>query len=307
MLPSMGGGAVGGGAGAGPGVPVVECRTLFIRNLPFEYRSSDLREMMKKAGRVADLRLPKGDDGRGRGIAFVEFDTTSDAEQALRLFSNVMVDGRTIGCSLNPTNSTPSGGTGDRDRETRPRRKTRMCQHFIKGSCHKGEHCSFAHHPREIEGGGAPPPSAGRPPPGSAPRPLDWLCPHCNNNNFASRTACNRCGAPKGGAPGPGGGGMHPGGGPMGGPMGGGQVGYGGGRGQQQHGGQFGGPGRGGGGGGRGMGPPGPGRPGDWNCPQCSNVNFASRHQCNRCGAAKPYVAPRGMKSGGIDGGVSWK
>ena len=28
-------------------------------------------------------------------------------------------------------------------------------------------------------------------------RPGDWMCPSCNNNNFASRTACFRCSTPK--------------------------------------------------------------------------------------------------------------
>jgi hypothetical protein len=28
-------------------------------------------------------------------------------------------------------------------------------------------------------------------------RPGDWMCPACNNHNFASKTSCNKCGLPK--------------------------------------------------------------------------------------------------------------
>eukprot|EP01130_Rhizamoeba_saxonica_P007811 TRINITY_DN3160_c2_g4_i1.p1 TRINITY_DN3160_c2_g4~~TRINITY_DN3160_c2_g4_i1.p1 ORF type:complete len:412 (-),score=49.93 TRINITY_DN3160_c2_g4_i1:452-1687(-) len=30
-------------------------------------------------------------------------------------------------------------------------------------------------------------------------------------------------------------------------------------------------------------------KPGDWNCDQCNDLNFASRNQCRKCGANKPY------------------
>ena len=30
---------------------------------------------------------------------------------------------------------------------------------------------------------------------------IDWICPKCNNSNFAFRTECNRCGEPRGDAP----------------------------------------------------------------------------------------------------------
>ena len=33
-------------------------------------------------------------------------------------------------------------------------------------------------------------------------RPGDWMCSSCNNHNFASRTECKRCGAPKDGTAG---------------------------------------------------------------------------------------------------------
>jgi RNA-binding protein FUS len=35
-------------------------------------------------------------------------------------------------------------------------------------------------------------------------------------------------------------------------------------------------------------------RPGDWTCPSCSNHNYASRTQCNRCQVPKPANAIQG-------------
>jgi hypothetical protein len=56
---------------------------------------------------------------------------------------------------------------------------------------------------------------------GSGPRPGDWPCPQCGANNFASKTACFKCGVPKPGGPGGGGGGGFGGGGGGGFPPGG--------------------------------------------------------------------------------------
>lgn len=81
----------------------------------------------------------------------------------------------------------------------------------------------------------------------------DWLCPSCNNHNYASKAVCNRCGAPPAqpgglnqyGAPPPPQG-MHP---------------------ALQR-------------------PPAERgfRDGDWRCPACQNHNYASKKVCNRCG-----------------------
>jgi len=78
----------------------------------------------------------------------------------------------------------------------------------------------------------------------------NWACPQCRNVNYAMREACNRCQTPKP---------------------------------EQQ---------------------PGPIRPlgatglpgsapvagvaGNWACPQCHNVNYAIREECNRCSFPKP-------------------
>jgi uncharacterized OB-fold protein len=116
----------------------------------------------------------------------------------------------------------------------------------------------------------------------------DWRCTACGNVNFARRTECKRCGAPRtedaepAYAPshavhkmmgrGPPGMGMGMG---MGGRM-----------------------------------PPMP-KPGDWNCPSCSYLNFARRTDCGKCGTPKPEgaiatAAPEGG-AGAEGAGAGWE
>ena len=91
----------------------------------------------------------------------------------------------------------------------------------------------------------------------------DWVCPKCNNSNFAFRQECNRCGEPRGSSRGGGNDRRQ-------------RDGR---RGRdnrrdnrsnhQQHG------------------------DNDWDCPKCNNSNFSFRTECNRCGE------PRGSSRGG--------
>ena len=138
----------------------------------------------------------------------------------------------------------------------------------------------------------------------------DWEC-HCGANNFARRTECFKCEAPKsggggGGGYGGGGGGYGGGGGGYG--AGGGNGGYGGGGGRYGGGGGgygggggggYGGGGYGGGGGGNDNGgyggrdegrerrPPPEKRDGDWECKSCGVNNFARRTECFKCSEPK--------------------
>lgn len=97
----------------------------------------------------------------------------------------------------------------------------------------------------------------------------DWMCGQCGNHNYASRQACNRCEAPKPSK----------------------LLAYGAAKMMQEKHNRLSpylAPAMSGKGG---M------RPGDWMCPSCSNINYAMRTACNRCGGAKPTI---GFPMGGF-------
>jgi len=135
-------------------------------------------------------------------------------------------------------------------------------------------------------------PMGGAPAPNGNFRQGDWVCTQCSNHNYSSREACNKCQGPKplggGGCSGYGGGGC----GGCGGYGCGGYGGFGckGGYGASSSQGF-----KGAGMGGRFSPYAVPAmtniganmRPGDWACPGCSNHNYASRENCNKCQRAK--------------------
>jgi len=156
-------------------------------------------------------------------------------------------------------------------------------------------------------GGGCGGGFGGGPPVG---KPGDWMCPNCGDHNFARNMACRKCGTPK-----PDMGGIDP---------------Y---NGQPSQGFQMkpgdwncsqcgdlnfarnaqcrrcgAAPPAGCGGGGQFNGQPAQGlnngnmRPGDWNCSQCGDLNFARNAQCRRCGAPPPANAGCGGGCGGYGG-----
>jgi len=111
----------------------------------------------------------------------------------------------------------------------------------------------------------------------------DWDCPSCGDMNFASRQQCRKCNTPKAQ-----GGGFR-------GTLNNGAASYGGGG--TFGGGSFGGGGYQGGGfhmrGGlqgwhSGGHPHHDTKPGDWYCPSCNDLNFASREICRKCGTPHP-------------------
>lgn len=131
-------------------------------------------------------------------------------------------------------------------------------------------------------------------------RPGDWMCPSCNNHNFASKVNCNKCGIPKDSAP------ATPASTPASHSRPGSLL-------QQQQaaaasGRSFHLPSYGKQAGGAAVRaqpysapPQSPGgmRPGDWCCPSCGNHNYASRKSCGKCGVSK-MILVQGMLGGAM-------
>uniref|UniRef100_A0A8C2ZY82 Nucleolin n=1 Tax=Cyclopterus lumpus TaxID=8103 RepID=A0A8C2ZY82_CYCLU len=70
-----------------------DARTLFVKNLPFSATVEDLKEVFEDA---VDVRLPPGQNGSNRGIAYIEFKTEAEAEKMLEEAQGADVQGRSI-------------------------------------------------------------------------------------------------------------------------------------------------------------------------------------------------------------------
>ncbi|GCB78927.1 hypothetical protein scyTo_0020730, partial [Scyliorhinus torazame] len=71
-----------------------DCRTLFVKNLPFKITQDDLKEIFEDA---IDIRIPASRDGSGtRGIAYIEFENEAAADTALEQKQGTEIEGRAI-------------------------------------------------------------------------------------------------------------------------------------------------------------------------------------------------------------------
>ncbi|XP_051930505.1 nucleolin isoform X2 [Hippocampus zosterae] len=70
-----------------------DSRTIFVKNLPFSATVDDLKEVFEDA---VDVRLPVGQNGSNRGIAYIEFKTEAEAEKMLEEAQGSDIQGRSI-------------------------------------------------------------------------------------------------------------------------------------------------------------------------------------------------------------------
>lgn len=70
---------------------------VFVGNLEFQTTPEQLRTLFSEVGPVNDVILPADRlTGRPRGFAFVEFESSSDAEQAIEKFDGYELGGRAL-------------------------------------------------------------------------------------------------------------------------------------------------------------------------------------------------------------------
>jgi len=70
---------------------------LFVGNLPYDATEEDIRAHFSTAGSVLNVFVPLDrETGRKRGFAFVEFNDSTEAQEAIRLFNNQPFRGRPL-------------------------------------------------------------------------------------------------------------------------------------------------------------------------------------------------------------------
>ncbi|CAG4965510.1 unnamed protein product [Parnassius apollo] len=96
-----------------------EGRRLFVSNIPYEYRWTDLKDLFKeKVGDVAYVDLFNDDNGKPRGCGVVVFTTTEAMKKALSVMHRYELNGRKLvlkeemGNERNRLSSSRSGGVG---------------------------------------------------------------------------------------------------------------------------------------------------------------------------------------------------
>ncbi|KAL6469533.1 hypothetical protein MHYP_G00230570 [Metynnis hypsauchen] len=81
-----------GGGAAFSSAPGGASKVLVVNNLAFSATEDSLQSVFEKA---VGIRIPQN-NGRAKGYAFVEFESTEDAKEALDSCNNTEVEGRTI-------------------------------------------------------------------------------------------------------------------------------------------------------------------------------------------------------------------
>merc|ERR1711988_395180 len=80
---------------------------VFVGGLPYSSTEDALKEKFTECGEIANMRMPLNDEGKPRGIAFVEFKDKDSCEKALKLNESEM-DGRWLSVKM-------SGDGGGKD------------------------------------------------------------------------------------------------------------------------------------------------------------------------------------------------
>jgi len=83
---------------------------LFVKNLSFNTTEDQLRNFFSKYGTIDDLKILMRDDGKSKGIGFVEFNSRAEANKALADAGKLNLDGRDIQISFSNENRPQPGG-----------------------------------------------------------------------------------------------------------------------------------------------------------------------------------------------------
>jgi cold-inducible RNA-binding protein len=84
---------------------------VYVGNLPYRVRQSDLAYFFGKAGAVKEAMVPLSPDGRSKGFGFVEFEDEAGFKKALEMNGEEM-DGRPLRINEARPREDRDGGNG---------------------------------------------------------------------------------------------------------------------------------------------------------------------------------------------------
>ena len=89
-------------------------RRLYVGNLSYQVQESELEQLFAQAGSVASVFVPRDKfTGQGRGFAFVEMGTDSEAQVTIEKFHQQSLGGRSMKVNeARPQESHGGGGGG---------------------------------------------------------------------------------------------------------------------------------------------------------------------------------------------------
>lgn len=118
-------------------------RLVFVGNLPFSMQWQDLKDLLRPAGRVQRTEVSMSSDGRSRGWGTALFVSAEEALNAVAMFNNKEVEGRTVKVRLDKL-----GGRG-LPRTYQPADSTTRQRSDASGPTRSTHQRPLAYHPHE--------------------------------------------------------------------------------------------------------------------------------------------------------------
>ncbi len=96
-------------------------KKLYVGNLPYSSTEEQLQELFSQAGEITQVIVIKDrDTGRSKGFGFVEMETESGAEEAIRRFNGYSINNRALTVNeARPREERPNNGGGGYRRDRR--------------------------------------------------------------------------------------------------------------------------------------------------------------------------------------------
>ncbi|KAF0683866.1 Aste57867_24092 [Aphanomyces stellatus] len=108
------------------------CTRVYVGNLPMNIRTRELDDLFYKYGRIRDIDIKQ--PSRPPAFAFIEFEDSRDADDAIRGRDGYEFDGQRLRVERTTGGGRRSGGGGDRDRDRDRERDTKGFGRNLMGS-----------------------------------------------------------------------------------------------------------------------------------------------------------------------------